>query len=185
MSSCLIFIPLLSGLVGWLSITLSWRLVLCYLKKNQADWSGQLGKSVITDFIQPEEIVGKLSDIDLTDKIGPILSDRVDSVLNRFKESTPVVGMFLNDSISTKIKSMVVEEITKEWPTLQKNLTTTVLERINLSELVAAKLRSLDAEKVEEAVKRLAGQKIQQLALLAGGLGMVVGLLQMGVAVWC
>ena len=185
MSNCLIFIPILSGVVGWLSITLSWRLILCYLKKHQADWSVDLGNAVVNDFLRPEEIIGTLGNVDVTDKLGPILSDRVQSVLNRLKESTPVVGMFLNDSISTKIKSMVVEEITKEWPELQKNMTATVLERFDIREVVAAKLRSLDAEKVEEMATRLAGRRVQQLALLAAGMGVVVGLLQVSLVVWC
>lgn len=185
MESCFILVPIISGFIAWLTIILSLRIVRYQLYKHQSEWANQLANAALTELLPLQEIIGGLGAVDVSDKLDALLSVRVQAVLNRFKESTPMVGMFLNDTVSTKIKTMVVEEITKEWPELQKSMTTAVLERFDLRDIITTKLRSIEPETIERALKLFLGQRWQQLQWLAAGWGSMLGLLQAALAMWC
>ncbi len=185
MTGSILLLPLLSALIGWLSVTLALRVILHSLRKHRLDWAEQISSAILTDLAPPEEIIASLSSVDISDKLANLLPERVQTVLDRFKEATPMVGMFLNETVSDKIKKMVIEEIKKEWPTLQRSMTSAVIERFDLKAALAQKIHSIPTEQIEQTIKKVAEPRWQQLAWSAAALGFVIGLLQAGlVACW-
>lgn len=134
---------------------------------------------MLAEMISPQTFANELGTIDISDKLEAILTERIQAVLDRFKENTPMVGMFLNDSISSKIKRMVVDEIVKDWPLLQQSMTSAVLERFDLQTLIATKIRSMESAQIELTIRALAGPKLKLWPLAAAGLGFLIGLIQM------
>ena len=181
----ILWIPLLSALIGWLSIALSVKLMRCSLNKNDQQWADVATQVLLTEFLSPQMIVEGLGAADVADQLDGLLSGRIQTVLDRLKETTPMVGMFLNESLSDKIKKMALEEIQKEWPALQRSMTKAVFEKLDLQSLIATKLKSVDPIQMEKAIQAMAGSQLQKLALTTAALGFLIGLVQIGLVAWC
>ncbi len=195
MDWCLISLPIISALIGWITNVVAVRLLFRPRKpvslglitlqgmvpRRQKDLAQKLGNIVVNDLLPPDEILSKLEQIDIEGEVTSLLRDRIDVVLEKFKEKTPMLAMVMNDSFKAKIKDLVIEEIVNELPVWKRTLAMKVVGELDFYQLVEDKVVSLEVAKVERLVLSVAKKELRTIEWLGGVLGFLIGLVQLGI----
>ena len=198
MTLSLYLLPLISALIGWGTNVLAVKLLFrprqprgigpCKLQgvipHRQSELASKLADVVVKELLPPEELSSKLEAIDIETEVQQLLNRRIDVVLERFKEKTPMVSLVLNEGVTTKIKRLVIEEVVDELPVWKKSLAEKVVHHLNLYGWVEEKVLSFDVDRVERIVLGVARHELRMIEWLGGVLGFLIGLLQLAL-VWC
>lgn len=148
----LFLLPVISAAIGWFTNWVALKMLfhpreekdLCFFKlhgifpKRKHVLAERLGKVVARDLFNIEQVKVKIDNEENREKIkSAILVQIEDYLVNKFKPSNPMLGMFLSDKVLEQVKGKMAEmldelipkiigQMTKKWKrwTLKKMFTT-------------------------------------------------------------
>ncbi|MDP1836813.1 MAG: hypothetical protein Q8K75_12925 [Chlamydiales bacterium] len=161
-------LPIGTALAGYLGLTAVVYLAL----RNKDELIDAMIDGAASRFLNRDALLKEVDKMDLRDQVSSLLAEKVDSVLEKFKQKTPMVALFMNDSIKATIKDLVVSEVISELPALQRTLAGKALDHFDLPTLLKDKLSQLDLHSIIT-------QQLKPAQFVASGIGFAVGVLHL------
>lgn len=189
----LVLIPLTAALIGWITNFIAIRmlfrprrpvrlgLVTLYglVPKRQKEIARSVGEAVAQDLISHDDITRVLKTPDTKAKISGEIEQEIDGFLRGFAEQNPMVAMFLQGETLTKVKSVLTQQLEERTPRLIEHVITAVEERVDFRDIVESKVATLELDRLENLIHRVASKELRTIELLGGVLGFFVGIVQL------
>ncbi len=198
MNYCFFFIPLLSALIGWISIRLFLTVIFRphlphrfffltwqgFLPRYRQSIAIKIGKYVAGEFAGMPGIDQKVADPKNFEKVRPMIETHIDDFLrNKLKEQMPMIGMFIGDKTIVTLKAIFLQEIEDLFPQVMQQFANNLKNEIDLEILVTSKLAAVSTDQVEKLVYENARKPLQLAAVLGAAIGFLIGLIQLAI-VW-
>lgn len=191
-------IPLISAVIGYLTNYIAVKMLFRPLypvkfagftiwgliPKRREDIARKIAETVHQELISPEVFSDTIQSIELNDEmehlVEKILEERVKKVI---LESYPVAALII-DGLIAKFKGIIAQEMILHMGTITEKLADKFQDKIDLSEIVMAKINSFDMEYLETMVFKLASSELKHIEILGGVLGFLIGLIQVSLITW-
>ncbi|KAF0194608.1 MAG: hypothetical protein FD169_1717 [Bacillota bacterium] len=190
-----ILIPLIGGLIGWVTNVLAIRLLFRPLKplrvgpfvvhglipKRRSEIAAAVADTVANELV---EIGGLLKQV-TTPEVQHELTKSIMRVVEiRSKERMP---SFLPEAIRILIMDflckLVEEELTTNFPSFLSQVVDTLKGKIDVRAMVIERIEAMDLDKIESMILGLASRELKAIEYLGGVLGFLIGLVQLGFVV--
>lgn len=191
--SSIILIPTIAALIGWITNFIAIRMLfrprtpinlgVCTLHglvpKRQAEIARSIGDVVARDLISHDDITSVLKLPETKGKISSEIEQEIDGFIRGFAEQNPMVGMFLQGEALTKVRSALITQLEERTPRLIEHVITAVEDKVDFQKIVESKVATLELDRLEELINRVASRELRTIELLGGVLGFLVGILQL------
>lgn len=178
-------IPLLGAFIGWFTNWFSIRLLFRSLPKYQQQLARDLGHTVATQVFSFDAIRTKLTDPAQIKSIMPVVETHLDTFLReKLPKAMPVLAMFIGDSTVNQIKGVLVAELDNLFPILIHQYVNNLERDLNIQQLVENKINALDMSTIEAAVREKLRKPLQAMQWMGAGIGLVIGLVQLCLALF-
>lgn len=191
--SSIILIPTIAALIGWVTNFIAIRMLfrprtpinlgVCTLHglvpKRQAEIARSIGDVVARDLISHDDITSVLKLPETKGKISSEIEQEIDGFIRGFAEQNPMVGMFLQGEALTKVRSALITQLEERTPRLIEHVITAVEDKVDFQKIVESKVATLELDRLEELINRVASRELRTIELLGGVLGFLVGILQL------
>lgn len=183
MSPWWLMIPILSALLGWLTIQLSVKLFFSYtFPRKRQQWTAQLANKVSTELFSFDLLEQKITSPESLQKIMPQVEVHVDDFLRKgLPKSFPMISAFIGERTINQLKEIFMKELETIFPVVMKGYVQNLREDLNLEQMVQDKVGGISTETIQTAVYQSIGTDLNRASLLAGVLGLLVGLIQLGI----
>jgi len=189
----IILIPTIAALIGWITNFIAIRMLfrprtpinlgVCTLHglvpKRQAEIARSIGDVVARDLISHDDITSVLKLPETKGKISSEIEQEIDGFIRGFAEQNPMVGMFLQGEALTKVRSALITQLEERTPRLIEHVITAVEDKVDFQKIVESKVATLELDRLEELINRVASRELRTIELLGGVLGFLVGILQL------
>jgi uncharacterized membrane protein YheB (UPF0754 family) len=187
-------IPIISGLIGWLTNLIAVKMIFRPLKpinvlglkiqgllpKRHYDLAEKIGEVVETHLISVEDIKATIEDPVLHKKLIEKLHQKVNIFLTeKLKNIIPFIANFLSQDVLDKINEILSEEIGEILPELIEEFVEHFEEKINLKELVKEKIKGFDLLKLENIILSISSRELKAIEIFGGILGFLIGIVQL------
>lgn len=192
-----IIIILLSGLIGFITITVVIKLLFKPLKpvkllgltiqgilpRYQPDIINGIAKMAAKEF-DSFNIEEKIANPQVFEKIKPEIEEHIDDFLrNKLKVVFPILGNFIGDKTINQLKQAFLNELETMFPTLMKSYAAKLKDDINVERLITTRLNLYSSENIEAIIYKNAGGKIKMMQAAAYMFGCIIGLIQVLIAI--
>lgn len=151
--------------------------------KRQQQVAEQLGRIVAKELIHFDEIAAQLQDPAMLKGLTPTIEKHLDHFLSvKLKEKLPVISMFVGEGTLTKIKEGMLEEIELLLPDIINKYTSSLSSKIDIEKMVTDKVAGYSSDKLEQILEGVMKKEFWFLEIVALILGLLIGLIQMGLA---
>ena len=194
MTAALLCIPLLSAFAGWMSVRLAiyflfhpkkpihvfnFRLQGAYHKK-QKTLKAAVAALIKKELTESEKLTAVLGAPGNVAKLRPELEQHIDVFLKiKLKEAMPMIGMLIGDRTINQLKSLFMQELETLFPSVMNTYVKHIVTDEGVDRLIAAKLDTFDAERVEQLLFKNASEELRDLQWLAIIIGLIIGCLQL------
>lgn len=192
-TSSIILIPTIAALIGWITNFIAIRMLfrprtpinlgVCTLHglvpKRQAEIARSIGDVVARDLISHDDITSVLKLPETKGKISSEIEQEIDGFIRGFAEQNPMVGMFLQGEALLKVRSALINQLEERTPRLIEHVITAVEDKVDFQKIVESKVATLELDRLEELINRVASRELRTIELLGGVLGFLVGILQL------
>jgi uncharacterized membrane protein YheB (UPF0754 family) len=189
----IILIPTIAALIGWITNFIAIRMLfrprtpinlgVCTLHglvpKRQAEIARSIGDVVARDLISHDDITSVLKLPETKGKISSEIEQEIDGFIRGFAEQNPMVGMFLQGEALIKVRSALITQLEERTPRLIEHVITAVEDKVDFQKIVESKVATLELDRLEELINRVASRELRTIELLGGVLGFLVGILQL------
>jgi uncharacterized membrane protein YheB (UPF0754 family) len=189
----IILIPTIAALIGWITNFIAIRMLfrprtpinlgVCTLHglvpKRQAEIARSIGDVVARDLISHDDITSVLKLPETKGKISSEIEQEIDGFIRGFAEQNPMVGMFLQGEALLKVRSALINQLEERTPRLIEHVITAVEDKVDFQKIVETKVATLELDRLEELINRVASRELRTIELLGGVLGFLVGILQL------
>lgn len=178
-------IPILSAMIGWLSIQLSVKLLLARIFPRQRQpWTLQLAQKISTEWFTEEALEQKITDPRNFEKIRPQVEEHIDDFLRQgLPKAFPIISTFIGERTINQLKEIFMKELETIFPVVMKGYVKNLQQDLHLEQMIVDKASSISTATIQRAVYQSLGAHINKAAGLAAGLGLLIGLIQFGI-VW-
>jgi len=173
-------LPAAGALIG---LAASWAALLLFLKgllplRRQALAEG-VGRAVAKN-ISVDDLLAHLDGVDFEPHLEALVDAVIAAKVEDFRK-IPLVGGFITAERLGGIRNAIVRKLVDSQPRIMQELKRVAREKVDIEALVAARLSAMDADRVGDAVNRIAGR----LVLCWGAaLGLVIGIAQAAIVQW-
>jgi uncharacterized membrane protein YheB (UPF0754 family) len=176
-------IPILSALIGWLTVQLGVKLFLgLVLPKKRHQWTAQLARLVATEFLSGNMLEQKVGSPESLQKIKPQLEVHVDEFLRKgLPKAFPMISTFIGERTINQLKEIFLQELETIFPVVMKGYVKNLQQDLNLEQMIIEKINAQSTENIQVAVYQAIGNKLNLAAGLAALLGLLIGLAQLGI----
>jgi uncharacterized membrane protein YheB (UPF0754 family) len=151
--------------------------------KRQRQVAEQLGRVVAKELIHFDEIAAQLKDPEMLTGLTPTIEKHLDNFLQvKLKEKLPVISMFVGEGMMLKVKEGMLEEIALLLPEIISQYTSSLSTKIDIEKMVTEKVANFSSDKLEEILQAVMKKEFWFLEIVAAVLGLVIGLIQLGLA---
>jgi len=186
-------IPLLNALFGWSIISLLfWFLFHPYQKKNffifemqgfipknLSSWGTQLGVYVSENVVNIPKMKDSLLKSEKLQQIHGMLEVKVDDFLrHKLKEKIPVFSMFITESLISKMKEILVEELAGLVPSVIEQIASGMEEQFNISKMIDERINGIAISEVESLFHHHTQRSITALKIVVAALGFGLGCIE-------
>ena len=194
MTAALLCIPLLSALSGWMTIRLAiyflfhpkkpihllhFRLQGAYHKKEKT-LKAAIAALIKKELAESEKLTAVPGAPANIGKLRPELEQHIDVFLKiKLKEAMPMIGMLIGDRTINQLKSLFMQELETLFPSVMNSYVKHILADEGIDRLIAARLDTFDAERMEQFLYENASQELRNLKWLAVIIGLIIGCLQL------
>lgn len=186
-------LPIVSALIGWITNYIAVKMLFRprnpwgifkiqgLLPKRQKELAKKIGETVEGKLLSLNDVISKLDEKDLNEKIAPLVRETIDSFVHKKLQQIPVVGMFLQGDMLSEIKEMLVVETLQSIPKIVSAFGDSLQENVSLKTMVQEKVEQFDLSMLEEIVYDISGTELRAIELMGGVLGFFIGLVQVGI----
>ena len=146
--------------------------------KRQKAMAQKLGHIVASELFSIDEVVAKMTESDNKEVLLFVENKIDDFISHKLTESMPMLGMFLNDELKTKIKTILLKEIEQVIPEVMNSYASKIKEEVNVQEMVYQKVVNFSSDKLEEILVSIMKKEFKFIELLGGILGFIIGTIQ-------
>ncbi|MBO9562803.1 MAG: DUF445 domain-containing protein [Niastella sp.] len=201
MSPWWLMIPILSALIGWLTVQWGVKLFLGrVLPRQRAQWTAQLAKAVSAEFFnqplrQPFDelrvtaiqddnsgsfLEQKVANPESFEKLRPQLEVHIDDFMRQgLPKAFPIISTFIGERTIGQLKEIFMKELETIFPQVMKGYVKNLQQDLNLEQMVVDKVNAIPTEKMQAAAYRAIGGHVNKAALLAGLFGLLVGIIEL------
>ncbi|MBX2843853.1 MAG: DUF445 family protein [Flammeovirgaceae bacterium] len=191
----LYIIPFISAAIGWFTNYVALKMLFHprekrdfglfklqgIFPKRKPVLAERLGRIVARDLFSAKMISEKLDNGDNRDKIKETILVQLDAYLRtKFKESNPMIAMFLNDKMIDQFKDKLAEMLDELIPKLMNQMTSKV-ENIDIEKIVHDRVNNFSNEKLESLLMAVIKKELKFIELAGAVLGFVIGIIQVGI----
>ena len=192
----IIIIPVTSAFIGWatnrLAVTMLFRpkkpvrifgiTIQGIFPKRQPQFAQQIGALVSRELVSFNEIESKLTNEDNIKKIMPVAEEHVDDFLrNKLKVAFPMIGMLIGEKTINTLKDIFIKELETIFPVIIKGYVQNLQQDLDLEQMVANKIATLQADKLEKAMYQGLKKELCAAGFFFALIGFLIGLLQVGI----
>jgi|GEM_PF-266454 len=183
----LYFFPLLAALIGWIFNSLLLR----YLFRNALparapQLAALAGQYASEQLLAPGQLGATLRDPQQLAGLKPLIEAHLDAFLHgKLKEKMPAIAMFIGEKTIDTIKKSLMEEIDLLLPALLEKYAGDLAGRLDISSLLAAKVRALPEGRIEALLHRHLGREKRLFGLYGALCGLVTGIVLALLACCC
>ena len=147
--------------------------------KRQKVMAEKLGHIVASELFSIDDVVSKMKSSDNQEVIA-FVENKIDDFINvKLVASMPMLAMFLNDDLKSKIKSTLLTEITDVIPGVIDSYADKLKSEIDVKSVVYDKVVNFSSDKLEEILYSIMKKEFKFIELLGGVLGFLIGLIQL------
>ncbi len=174
-------IPILSALTGWLTVQWGVKLFLGrVLPRQRGQWTAQLAKTVSTELFSSDMLEQKVANPASFEKLRPQLEVHIDDFMRKgLPKAFPVISTFIGERTIGQLKEIFMKELETIFPAVMQGYVKNLQQDLNLEQMVTDKVNAIPTERIRSAVYQATGPQLNKAALLAGLLGLFVGLIQL------
>ncbi|MCC6782816.1 MAG: DUF445 family protein [Planctomycetes bacterium] len=190
-------VPLLGGVIGWVTNWLAVKMIFRPIKprrflgirvqgligRRQKDLAKSVGEVVGDHLVQHEDIVRGFRNVDLEAMLGDVLERGMAPKIEELR-NLPLIGGFLTPDRIKDLRSGIVKQVMKQQDVIFEKLEQAVEQGLDVQELVEKKVASFQVEKLERIVLKVASRELRAIEWLGGVLGVLIGLLQVLLIGW-
>lgn len=194
-----LILPFVTAAIGWVTNVIAvkmlfhpkkpLRLGFCTLQGVIPKRRDALAESISTLFdkelLSVMELAGQFLDIDVEDELSSLLDKHLDAYIERVKKAIPMAAMFLTGETAATLKREAKEELLKMIPELKERIAGKMHSHYDLQAFVKEKIQSFSLEKLEGMVMHVATKELKTIERLGGLLGFLIGVVQLGLMVYC
>jgi uncharacterized membrane protein YheB (UPF0754 family) len=192
----IIIIPVTSAFIGWatnrLAVTMLFRpkkpvrifgfTLQGIFPKRQPQFAQQIGALVSRELVSFNEIESKLTNEDNIKKIMPVAEEHVDDFLrNKLKVAFPMIGMLIGEKTINTLKDIFMKELETIFPVIIKGYVQNLQQDLDLEQMVANKITTLQADKLEKAMYQGLKKELRTAGFFFALIGFLIGLVQVGI----
>ncbi len=192
----LIAVPLLGGLIGYLTNRLAVKMIFRPIKpinilgfrvqglmaKRQEALAASIGTVVGAHLLRHEDVVKSFEKVDLEGLLEQVLSDALADRIEQLR-GLPLIGGFLTEERLGELRRSLVEGFLGHREALLEKLEEAVEAGLDIESVVREKVAAFPVEKLESLILEVASRELRAIEVLGGVLGMLIGLLQL-LAIW-
>ncbi len=200
MNYWLLLIPLLSCLLGWGIVRfLGWYL---FFPQRPAAFLGlqiqgvvpkmlptiatQLKQHISKELDLSKILDDKLQDPELFGSVKPVIETHIDDFLrHRLKEQMPMISMFIGDKTVQSLKEIFIKEIESIFPKVLSQFSGKIGEALDPGKLVDEQMKQLTPEVLKKGYQKSIVPSLQKASLMGAAIGLLIGLVQLAIAVFC
>jgi uncharacterized membrane protein YheB (UPF0754 family) len=152
--------------------------------KNQRIIAEKLGQVVGKELLSFDEIEQKVTNPENLQKLKPAIEDHIDNFLNnKLKEVFPMLSMFIGEKTTTQLKEAFLLELETLFPILMKTYMNKLQDDLDLEKIVTEKVASFSSEKLEDILNQITKNEFKFLEFIGGFFGLLIGLVQILIAI--
>lgn len=187
------FLPLIAAVTGWLTNWIAVKMLFHPVKplnlglftiqgifpKRQKAMAEKLGKIVATELFSIDDIISKMKSSDNADVLKFVESKLDDFINLKLSTSMPMLAMFLNDDLKSKIKVALLNEIGDVIPGIIDTYANKLKNEVNIEAIVYDKVINFSSDKMEEVLYSIMKKEFKFIEVLGGVLGFFIGIIQL------
>ena len=187
------FLPLIAAVTGWLTNWIAVKMLFHPVKplnlglftiqgifpKRQKAMAEKLGKIVATELFSIDDIISKMKSADNAEVLKFVESKLDDFINLKLSTSMPMLAMFLNDDLKSKIKTALLNEIGDVIPGIIDTYANKLKEEVNIEAIVYDKVINFSSDKMEEVLYSIMKKEFKFIEVLGGILGFFIGMIQL------
>lgn len=171
MNSCILLIPLIDAVIGFLLVFG----ILVYFVNYRFKKLRLLFKEALSKPEIHKNMIDLISRANLEPLLHQFLDQRLDEFVVIIQQQIPMAGAFLKGTLLEKLKSLGNQEIQKMLPELKKNIGQKIEESMRADSFATQILESLDWKPLVSALR----VEMFMLAVCGGILGLTLGFTHM------
>jgi uncharacterized membrane protein YheB (UPF0754 family) len=182
-------IPLLGGLIGYLTNWLAVRMVFRPIRprrvlglrvqglvgRRQPELARSIGDVVGRHLVQRKDVLECFEKADLEAALARVLGDALRPKLDELRR-VPLIGNLLTDTRRADLQAALVDGLMKHRELAYASLEEALESGLDVERLVAEKVAAFPVEKLETLVLSVAGKELRAIEIWGGVLGFCVGL---------
>lgn len=189
----LYLLPLIAALTGWITNLIAVKMLFHPRKKinlglfsiqgifpkRQHVLAEQLGELVSRELFSVEDLKRIVEDPEMLSGTEEKIGQKIDSFMENFVKSNPMLGMFLSGGVREKIKSSLMKELDVLLPELIDGLVDKLEEKVDIKAIVKEKVQSFSSDEIEKMLYGIMSKEFRFIEILGGILGFIIGLIQL------
>jgi uncharacterized membrane protein YheB (UPF0754 family) len=193
MSYGLLLTPFLSGFIGWFANWVAIKMLFHprkplkiagytlqgLLPKRQKQIAEQLGKLVSTELFSLSELEQQISNPANFEKIMPYIAEHVDRFLRvKLAEQMPMISLFIGEKTIIELKTVFTAELQALFPVVMEKYMNELRGELDLETMITEKITHFSSDRLEQILNSVMSKEFRLVALIGGGIGFIIGLLQ-------
>lgn len=192
-----ILIVLIGSLIGWVTNFFAIKMLFRphrevnilgfkiqgLIPKRRKEIAESIAETIDAELISMKDITATLDSIEIEDEIDKIVEAVVDKKLKKeIIAKFPMAGLFLNDSLMDKIKSIVKEAIEENKNEFVGIVINKLEESVDIKKMVVDKMEGFSLDYLEEMTFKIAKNELRHIEVVGAVLGALIGAMQFGVS---
>jgi len=189
----LLALPVVGGLIGWLTNCLAIRMLFRprepfrlpgftlqgLVPRRRTELARSVGEVVERELISHDDILAVMSDDAFIFSLRPRLEAGIDAFIrDRVVRNSVWLKAAFSTSAADRLKQRVADEVMAMLPGLVSDIAVNLKDRLRFRELVEAKIEAFELDRLESIVVRVAGRELKAIEILGGVIGFAIGLVQ-------
>ncbi len=190
----LISIPIVSALIGYVTNYIAVAMLFRPHKpvrviglrlqglvpRRQREIAQSLGSMIEHNLFSHADIQEALKNVETSEEASSFLNEQIDIFVQKLAAQNPMIGMFLQGPLLDQVKGLLRDQMAEKFPALLERVVEKAEHRLDVSEIVRAKIEAFDLTKLEQIIHEVSARELKTIEVLGGVLGFLVGLVQAG-----
>ncbi len=188
----IILIPLLSGVIGWLTNFLAIQMLFRPVKpisilgfklwglvpKRHVQIAERISREIAQEFFTEKDLVNWIQPEDVSDVIKHYISKKWDEKIDEILDASPMIKMFVNSESLGGLRDKAAELFSKDPQNLIEHIQKIAQSKLNVQQIVEKNILEFDLERLEKMVKNIAKNEIVLIQRLGAIIGFLIGIIQ-------
>ena len=192
-----ILIPVVCGLIGWMTNAIAVRMIFRprrpisvlgfkiqgLIPRRQSDLARSIGETIESKLLTHEDIQSALSSPEIQADLERVIREQVEQFLDEKLGSNPLLSGFLQGEMAENIKNMLSQQLKVGLLGFMDGMLETIESRLDLKAIVQQRIESFDMATLETIILLIASRELKTIEVFGGVLGFLVGVGQVAILV--